>query len=150
MPMRHLTVTGIATAAFIAATQSPTRCRLRHQAGAEAAILHAIGRAAGIEIDLVKAEIGADARACGKRARIGAAELQRHRMLGRIVTQEAAPDRRAAPRRWSAFRYRAARGASAGDGRTGNAGRSIPSSERLQKRHWTDFTAIFLFYQSLR
>jgi hypothetical protein len=30
--------------------------RLRHQAGAEAAVLHAVGRAAGIQIDLVKAE----------------------------------------------------------------------------------------------
>ena len=34
--------------------------RLRHQAGAEAAILHAVGRAADIEVDLVIAEILAD------------------------------------------------------------------------------------------
>ena len=65
--------------------------RLRHQAGAEAAVLHAVGRTAGIEIDLVKAEIGADARARGERARIGAAELQRQRMLGRVVAQEPRP-----------------------------------------------------------
>ncbi len=91
MPMRHLTVTGIVTAAFIAATQSPTSCRLRHQASAEAAILHAIGRAAGIEIDLVKAEVGADPRAFGERARVRAAKLQRDRMLGRIVTQKPRP-----------------------------------------------------------
>ncbi len=74
--------------------------RLGHQAGAEAAILHAVGRAAGIEIDLVKAEIGADPRAGRKRVRIGAAKLQRQRMLGRIETQAAARGRRAAPRRW--------------------------------------------------
>ena len=74
--------------------------RLRHQASAEAAVLHAVGRAADIEIDLVKTQIGGRARASGKRARIGAAELQSQRMLGRIVAQEAAPDRHAAPRRW--------------------------------------------------
>ena len=63
--------------------------RLRHQAGAEAALLHAVGRAADIEIDLVVAEIGADARARGaSAARIGAAELQRDRMLGRIEAEQ--------------------------------------------------------------
>ena len=31
---------------------------LAHQAGAEAAVLHAVGRAADIEVDLVVAEIG--------------------------------------------------------------------------------------------
>ena len=67
------------------------QCRLRHQAGAEAAVLHAVGRTTGIEIDLVKAEVGADARACGERARVRAAKLQRHRMLGRIVTQQPRP-----------------------------------------------------------
>ena len=36
--------------------------RLRHQAGAEAALLHPVGRTADIEIDLVVAEILADAR----------------------------------------------------------------------------------------
>ena len=62
--------------------------RLRHQAGAEAAVLHAVGRAAGIEIDFVEAEIGADPRAGRERARIGAAELQGERMLGRIEAQQ--------------------------------------------------------------
>ena len=62
--------------------------RLRHEAGAEAAVLHAVGRAAGIQIDLVKAKLRADARARGERARIGAAKLQRQRMLGRIVAQK--------------------------------------------------------------
>jgi hypothetical protein len=36
------------------------------------------------EVDLVVAEIGADARALGERARIAAAELDRDRMLGRV------------------------------------------------------------------
>jgi hypothetical protein len=65
--------------------------RLRHQAGTEAAILHAVGRTTGIEIDLVKAQIGADARALGKCAWVRAAELERHRMLGRIVTKKPRP-----------------------------------------------------------
>ena len=43
--------------------------RLRHQAGAEAALLHAVRRAADIEIDLVVAEIRADARATAASAR---------------------------------------------------------------------------------
>ena len=64
--MRHLTVTGNATAAFIAATQSPTSVGSRHQAGAEAALLHAVGRAADIEVDLVIAEIVADLRRLGE------------------------------------------------------------------------------------
>ena len=62
--------------------------RLDHQAGAEAAFLHPVGRAADIEIDLVVAEIFADARASAERRRIAAAELQRHRMLGRIEAEQ--------------------------------------------------------------
>ena len=62
--------------------------RLRHQAGAEAAVLHAIGRTAGIDVDLVKSQIGANARALRKRARVRAAKLQRDRMLGRIETKK--------------------------------------------------------------
>ena len=62
--------------------------RLGHQARAEASLLHAVRRAAGIQIDLVETGIGADARAFRQRARLGAAKLQRHRMLGRIEAQE--------------------------------------------------------------
>ena len=58
--------------------------RLRHQARAEAAGLHALGRAAAIEIDLVVAPALAQLRARGELAGIAAAELQRERMLGRI------------------------------------------------------------------
>ena len=62
--------------------------RLRHQAGAEAALLHPIRRTADVEIDLVVAEIRADPRAAGERRGIAAAELQRHRMLGRIEADQ--------------------------------------------------------------
>ena len=58
--------------------------RLRHQAGAETALLHPVGGAADIEIDLVEACVFADARRLGERARVAAAKLQRHRMLERI------------------------------------------------------------------
>ena len=74
------------------------QARLRHQAGAEPALLHAIGGAADIEIDLVVAKLGADARALCERRRVGAAELQRHRMLRRIEAEQAraiAPQHRA-------------------------------------------------------
>ena len=106
--------------------------RLRHQAGAEAALLHALRRAADVEVDLVIAEIRADPRATRERRGIAAAELERDRMLGRIEADQPRRGRRAAPRRWSPSRCRSARGASAGDGRTGSAGRSIPSSAQWQ------------------
>ena len=63
--------------AFIAATQSPTSRRLAHQAGAERAGLHPVGRAADIEVDLVVAEIGADPRRRGELRRLRPAELER-------------------------------------------------------------------------
>ena len=75
------------------------KLRLRHQASAEAPFLHAIRRTTDIEIDLVIAEVGADARRLGERARVGAAELHRDRMLGRIEAQAGARGCRAAPRR---------------------------------------------------
>ena len=87
-PIRHFTVTGIATACFIAATHSPTSVRRAHQAGAERARLHAVGRAADIEVDLAVAERLADARRLGELVRIGAAELQRDRLLERIEAEQ--------------------------------------------------------------
>ena len=74
--------------------------RLRHQAGAEAALLHPVGRTADIEIDLVVAELFADARrlrqAPPDRCRRAAArpDARTHR------SRAAARGRRAAPRRW--------------------------------------------------
>ncbi len=67
----------------------PDQFRLAHQAGAEAAVLHAIGGAADIEIDFVIAEVGADPRRLRQIFRIAAAELQRHRMLGGIEAEQA-------------------------------------------------------------
>ena len=63
--------------------------RLRHQAGAETAVLHPVRRTTDIEIDLVVAELLADLRRGGEIARIRAAELQRYRMLTGIETKQA-------------------------------------------------------------
>ena len=89
MPMRHFTVTGTCTAARIAPTHSATSDGSRHQARAEPAALHAIARAAAIQIDLVVAELLTDARRARQLLRIAAAELQRHRMLGRMEFEQA-------------------------------------------------------------
>jgi hypothetical protein len=62
---------------------------LRHQARAEAAVLHPVGRTADIEIDFVVTEVLADARRCAERRGIATAELQRHRVFGRIERQQA-------------------------------------------------------------
>ncbi len=62
--------------------------RLRHQAGAEAAVLHPVGRTADIEIDFVVAEILADLSRGGEIARVGTAELKRDRMLARIEAKQ--------------------------------------------------------------
>ncbi len=62
MPMRHLTVTGTRDRVLHGGDAVADQCRLGHQAGAEAALLHALGGTADIEVDLVEAEIGGDAR----------------------------------------------------------------------------------------
>ena len=63
--------------------------RLGHQARAEAAGLHALGRAADVEVDLVVTPALAQLRALRQRRRIAAAQLQRDRMLGRIEVEMA-------------------------------------------------------------
>ena len=89
MPMRHFTVTGIATARLHRRDAIADQRRLRHQAGAEAALLHAVRRAADIEIDLVDSRSPRRcARTRASAARIAAAELQRDRMLGRIEAEQ--------------------------------------------------------------
>ncbi len=60
---------------------------LGHQARAEAPHLHALGRAADVEVDLVVAPALAQLRAGRERRRIAAAQLQRDRMLGRIEVE---------------------------------------------------------------
>src|SRR5262249_6131286 len=56
--------------------------------GAETAHLDAIRGTTDVEVDLVIAELFGDTRALGEVARMAAAELERNRMLGRIVGQE--------------------------------------------------------------
>ena len=85
--------------------------RLAHQAGAEPAALHPVGRAAAIEIDFVIAELGADPRRLGEPRRIRAAELQRDRMLVGRRSRSGARAARTRPRPPSPSRYRAAPGA---------------------------------------
>ncbi len=88
-PIRHLTVTGIfANDSLHRRHTFGDKVRRLHQAGAERAGLHAVGRAADVQIDLVIAERLADARGLGKLGRIGAAKLQRHRMLGGVETKQ--------------------------------------------------------------
>ena len=79
--MRHFTVTGIATACRIALHAFRDQRGLAHETGAEAPALHAIARTTAVEVDLVVAELLADARRLRELARIAAAELQRHGML---------------------------------------------------------------------
>ena len=62
--------------------------RLAHQAGAERAGLHALGRAADIEVDLAIAVGRADARGLGQLLRLGPAQLQRDGLLDRIEPQQ--------------------------------------------------------------
>src|SRR3546814_12037881 len=58
-------------------------------AGAEAAALHPVARAAEVEVDLVVAARGTFARAGGEVFRLSAAELQRHRVLAGVEGQQA-------------------------------------------------------------
>ena len=55
--------------------------RLGHEAGAERAALHALGRAAAVQVDLVVAPALAQLRAGGEVGRLAAAELERDRVL---------------------------------------------------------------------
>jgi hypothetical protein len=79
MPMRLFTVTGRSTASRIAADAIAHQRRLRHQAGAEAARLHAVARAADVQVDLVVTVSVARHRRLREDRRIGPAELQGHR-----------------------------------------------------------------------
>ena len=63
--------------------------RLSHQAGAEAAHLHAIGRAAAVEVDLGIAPLAGDARGLRQQRRLAATQLQGERLLGRVEAEQA-------------------------------------------------------------
>ncbi len=92
--MRHLTVTGTDTRRLHGRDAIADELRLGHQAGAEAALLHAVGGAADVEVDLVVAEAFADRGGLGERGRVGAAELQRDRVLAVAQREQALRDRR--------------------------------------------------------
>ncbi len=61
--------------------------RLRHQAGAKRAVLHALGWTAAVQVDFVVTVLLAQAGAMRERRRIRAAQLQCDRMLGGIEAQ---------------------------------------------------------------
>ncbi|MNI59228.1 hypothetical protein D3C73_1143810 [compost metagenome] len=63
--------------------------RLAHQAGAETPRLHAVGRAAAVEVHLVIAPLGGDARGLCQQGRIAATQLQRQRLFAGIETEQA-------------------------------------------------------------
>ena len=63
--------------------------RLPHQAGAESAALDPVGGAAAVEVDLVIAEVRADAGGFREAAGLRPAELQRDRMLGGVEADQA-------------------------------------------------------------
>ena len=85
--------------------------RLAHQAGAEAPALHAVRRAAAVQVDLIIAEVGADAGGLRKALRVSAAQLQRERMLERVEPQQslARPEHHRVRRHHFGIEARAAR-----------------------------------------
>ncbi len=87
--MRHFTVTGILHRALHRGDAVGDHRRRRASDGRRSVPrLHAVGRAADIEVDLVIAEGFADLRGFGEFCRIGPAELQRDRMLFRIEAEQ--------------------------------------------------------------
>ena len=130
MPMRCLTVTAIDDRVAHRLDAVGDQLRLGHQAGAERAPLHALARAAAVQVDLVVAPLLAQLRAVRQVGRLAAAQLQRDRMLV-VVEIEVARD--------VAVQQRAGRhhlGVEPGVARDqavevrGNGGRSSPSSAR--------------------
>ncbi len=63
--------------------------RLGHQAGAEGAALHALGRAAAVQVDFRIAPLLAQLRRHGEVDRLAAAQLQCHRVFCRVEVQVA-------------------------------------------------------------
>src|ERR1700743_1029263 len=91
MPILHLTVTGIATAVFIAAMQAATSAGSATKAGPKPPLLHPIRRTTDIEVDFVVADILTNFGGRHQIARIGAAELKRHGMFARIKREQPLP-----------------------------------------------------------
>jgi len=63
--------------------------RLAHQARAKTPGLHAIRRAAAVEVDLVIAPLGGDARGLRQQHRITATQLQGQRLLAAVEAEQA-------------------------------------------------------------
>jgi hypothetical protein len=85
--MRHFTVTARRRGSA-AATRRHER-GLRHQAGAEAALLHPVRRAADVEVDLVVAPVRTDGGGLREPGGLAAAQLQRHWVLVRAEPEQA-------------------------------------------------------------
>ena len=85
--MRCFTVTGIVDRVAHRLHAVGHQGRLGHQAGAEGAVLHPLRGAAAVQVDLVEAPALAEPRAAGKVVALGAAELQRDRMLGAVEVE---------------------------------------------------------------
>ena len=67
----------------------PHQIRFQHQAGAEAAFLHPVGRTTYVEVDLVVPERLAHLGAACQCIRLAATQLKRHRAFLRIEAQQA-------------------------------------------------------------
>src|SRR3984957_16638266 len=94
MPMRHLTVTGIATSAFMAATPSPTSAGSAiRQAPKRPSCTRSDGQPTLrlISSNPASAQMRAQAAAGREPRRVRPAELDRQRMLLGVVAQEARP-----------------------------------------------------------
>ena len=63
------------------------QCGFAHEAGAEAAVLHPIGGAADVEVDLVIAALLGEPGAAGQVCRVAATQLQGERVFLLAVTQ---------------------------------------------------------------
>ena len=108
-PIRHLTVAGMRTAARDRGHALGHQRRLAHQAGAEAAALHPVGRAADVEVDLVVAEVLADPRGLGQLGGLASRPAAAPPDARPDRTPAAARGRHGSPPRRSASRCRAAR-----------------------------------------
>ncbi len=89
MPIRCLTVTGIANRVAHRLDAVADEHRLGHQAGAERAALHPLARAAAVEVDLGIAPRLAEPGRRGELGRLAAAELERDRMLALVEVEMA-------------------------------------------------------------
>ena len=129
-PSRHFTVTGNAHRGDHRRDAVGDQRRLLHQAGAESPGLHAVGRAADVEVDLVVAPLlrrcARPAPAAPDRCRPAAAPPDARTDRSPAVAR----DRRGSPPARAPSRCTAAHAARARGGRRGNDDRSSPSSGR--------------------